>query len=116
MRDGVLRRLELRLFFHRERREARGERAAVEQFDEREFQLRTCAGDERETRTCYICSRSWKTYIERKDTFDKLHGDQNVITDLMWEHKQKVYFPDEWTYSYKWPERGKPKKYEKYSY
>mgnify|MGYP005991706421 FL=1 len=56
----------------------------------------------------------WKTYIERKDTFDKLHGDQNVITDLMWEHKQKVYFPDEWTYSYKWPERGKPKKYDKY--
>ena len=36
MRDRVLRRLELRLFFHRERREARGERAAVEQFDERE--------------------------------------------------------------------------------
>ena len=36
VRDGVLRRLELRLFFHRERREARGERAAVEQFDERE--------------------------------------------------------------------------------
>ena len=36
MRDGVLRRLELRLLFHRERREARGERAAVEQLDERE--------------------------------------------------------------------------------
>ena len=36
MRDGVLRRLELRLLFHRERREARGERATVEQFDERE--------------------------------------------------------------------------------
>ena len=36
VRDGVLRRLELRLVFHRERREARGERAAVEQFDERE--------------------------------------------------------------------------------
>jgi hypothetical protein len=42
-------------------------------------------------------SHIWKTYIERKDTFDKLHGDQNVITDLMWKHKQKTYLPDKWT-------------------
>ena len=59
-------------------------------------------------------SHIYETYISRKDTFDKLHGDQNVITDLMLEHNQRVYFPDKWTYSYKWPERGKPKKYEKY--
>ena len=59
-------------------------------------------------------SHIWKTYIEKKDTFDKLHGYQNVITDLMFKHKQTKYFPDEWTYSFKWPERGQPKKYEKY--
>ena len=59
-------------------------------------------------------SHIWKTYIDRKSNFDTLHGDQNVITDLMFNHKQKVYFPDDWTYSYKWPERGKPGKYEKY--
>ena len=32
----------------------------------------------------------------------------------MFRHKQRVYFPDEWTYSFKWPERGKPEKFEKY--
>ena len=33
----------------------------------------------------------------------------------MLEHNQSVP-PDKWTYSYKWTERGKFKKYEKYKF
>jgi len=59
-------------------------------------------------------SHIWQTYIDRKSSFDNHHGDQNVITEVMRDHKQTVYMPDEWTYSFKWPERGKPKQYQKY--
>ena len=59
-------------------------------------------------------SHIWKTYLERKSSFDQFHGDQNVITELMRDHPQKVFIPDEWTYSFKWPTRGEPKQYQKY--
>jgi len=53
-------------------------------------------------------------YIKSKEKYDKMHGDQNVITDMMFRHPLTQIMPDSWTYSFKWPERGKPKKYEKY--
>jgi len=59
-------------------------------------------------------SHIWQTYIDRKQQYDQTHGDQNVITSMMFKHKQTVFFPDEWTYSFKWPERGKPEKFETY--
>ena len=53
-------------------------------------------------------------YMKNKSKYDGIHGDQNVITDMMFRHQMTHILPDDWTYSYKWPERGKPKKYEKY--
>ena len=59
-------------------------------------------------------SHIWTTYLTRKKDFDQMVGDQNVSTDVMINDKDTIYFPDEWTYSYKWPQRGKSEKYEKY--
>ena len=59
-------------------------------------------------------SHIWTKYIEYKQNFDTLHGDQNVITEMMFRHSQTRILPDDWTYSFKWPERGKPKQYQKY--
>ena len=56
----------------------------------------------------------WDNYIKEKEKYDKMHGDQNVITDMMFRHSQTRIVPDDWTYSFKWPERGKPKQYQKY--
>jgi hypothetical protein len=56
VRDGVLRRLELRFFLNRERREARGECAAVEQFDE-QFDEREAAPAP--VRTTVAAMASW---------------------------------------------------------
>ena len=53
-------------------------------------------------------------YMKNKSLFDGMHGDQNVITDMMLRHKMTRILPDDWTYSFKWPDRGKPQKYEKY--
>jgi len=56
----------------------------------------------------------WDTYIKDKQKYDGLHGDQNVLTDMIYSHEKRVFLPDEWTYSFKWPTRGKPKQYQKY--
>jgi hypothetical protein len=56
----------------------------------------------------------WDNYIKKKQRYDGLHGDQNVLTDMIYSHEKTVFLPDEWTYSFKWPERGKPKQYQKY--
>jgi len=53
-------------------------------------------------------------YIKDKNKYDKMHGDQNVLTDMLFDADDTQFMPDEWTYSFKWPERGQPKKYEKY--
>ena len=53
-------------------------------------------------------------YMNNKSLYDPMHGDQNVITDMMLRHTKTRILPDDWTYSFKWPERGKPQKYEKY--
>lgn len=59
-------------------------------------------------------SHIWDKYIKDKKNYDTLHGDQSVITDIMFRHTQTRLLPDDWTYSFKWPDRGKRKKYEKY--
>ena len=53
-------------------------------------------------------------YMNNKSLYDGMHGDQNVITDMMLRHEKTQILPDDWTYSFKWPERGQPQKYEKY--
>ena len=53
-------------------------------------------------------------YMKNKSLYDPMHGDQNVITDMMLRHEKTQILPDDWTYSFKWPERGQPQKYEKY--
>ena len=52
--------------------------------------------------------------MKNKSLYDPMHGDQNVITDMMLRHEMTQILPDDWTYSFKWPERGQPQKYEKY--
>ena len=52
--------------------------------------------------------------MKNKSKYDGIHGDQNVITDMMLRHRMTRILPDDWTYSFKWPERGQPQKYEKY--
>jgi len=59
-------------------------------------------------------SHIWDSYLNNKSNYDKVQGDQNVVTDLMKNHPQTKIISDDWTYSFKWPERGKPKKYQKY--
>ena len=59
-------------------------------------------------------SHLFESYMKDRKNIDTLHGDQNMVTDLMFRHKQTQFLPDDWTYSFKWPDRGKPKKYEKY--
>lgn len=56
----------------------------------------------------------WDNYLKDKGMYDSVHGDQNVLTDMMFRHPSTQILPDDWTYSFKWPVRGKPKKYEKY--
>ena len=56
----------------------------------------------------------YDNYMKEKGKFDGLQGDQNVITDMMFRHEMTQVLPDDWTYSFKWPERGKPKQYQKY--
>ena len=53
----------------------------------------------------------WKPFLEKKSEFMRLQGDQNVITDAMNLHGKKILkpYPDEWTFSYKWTHRKKPK-------
>ena len=56
------------------------------------------------------CSEKiWHNYFNNKPHFRKLHGDQNVITELMRNDKILKPFPDEWTFSYKWYNRDKPR-------
>lgn len=58
----------------------------------------------------------WEEYINKKSIFDKVHGDQNVISTIFLTEKYRtmlVPFQDEWIHSYRWPFRGKPEKYNK---
>ena len=52
----------------------------------------------------------WKPYLKEKKKFNRLQGDQNVITDCLKQvpDKFKIY-PDEWTFSAKWYDRSNPR-------
>jgi hypothetical protein len=52
----------------------------------------------------------WDLYQSEKKKFDRLQGDQNVITDCIKQvpDKFKIY-PDEWTFSAKWYDRYNPR-------
>ena len=47
----------------------------------------------------------WEPYLKRRGEFRKHAGDQNIITELVKNHKDTISFPDEWTQSYKWLNR-----------
>ena len=52
----------------------------------------------------------WDLYLSEKKSFDRLQGDQNVISDCIKQvpDKFKIY-PDEWTFSAKWYDRYNPR-------
>ena len=52
----------------------------------------------------------WDIYQSDKKKFDRLQGDQNVISDCIKQvpDKFKIY-PDEWTFSAKWYDRYNPR-------
>ena len=47
----------------------------------------------------------WEQYLKRRTEFNTSHGDQEIITALIKNHKDTISFPDEWTQSYKWLNR-----------
>ena len=48
----------------------------------------------------------WEQYLKRRTEFNSSHGDQEIITALIKNHKDTISFPDEWTQSYKWLNRS----------
>ena len=48
----------------------------------------------------------WEQYLKRRTEFNNSHGDQEIITALIKNHKDTISFPDEWTQSYKWLNRN----------
>ena len=50
----------------------------------------------------------WEGYQADKSRFDRLQGDQNVITEIMKDRPELNPFPDEWSFSYKWRNRTNP--------
>jgi len=51
----------------------------------------------------------WDHYYKDKNRFRKLHGDQNIIHELTMNKSYHTRFPNEWTQSYKWYSRKKPR-------
>ena len=52
----------------------------------------------------------WKPYLKEKKKFNRMQGDQNVITDCIKQVPDKFKcFPDEWTFSAKWYDRASPR-------
>ncbi len=47
----------------------------------------------------------WKPYMKRRSEFQQKHGDQEIVSELIKDHKDTISFPDEWTQSYKWYDR-----------
>ena len=48
----------------------------------------------------------WQPFIDDRENWLKLAGDQNVISDIILKHKETRSFPDSWTQSYKWYDRS----------
>ena len=51
----------------------------------------------------------WEPYLKEKDTYMKMQGDQNVISDTIKKTDLWKSFPDEWTFSAKWFSRTNPR-------
>jgi hypothetical protein len=51
----------------------------------------------------------WQEYQKDKKTFDRLQGDQNVISQTIKKTPHFKSFPDEWTFSAKWFDRDNPR-------
>ena len=52
----------------------------------------------------------WKPYLKEKKKFNRMQGDQNVITDCMKQVPEMFKcFPYEWTFSAKWYDRASPR-------
>ena len=51
----------------------------------------------------------WENYFKDRPKWRKVNGDQDVITDLIKNQSILKPFPNEWTFSYKWYSRTKPR-------
>jgi len=51
----------------------------------------------------------WEKYFKDRPKWRKVNGDQDVITDLIKNQPILKPFPNEWTFSYKWYSRTKPR-------
>ena len=51
----------------------------------------------------------WKEYLKDKKMFDRLQGDQNVISMTIKQTPYYSSFPNEWTFSAKWYDRDNPR-------
>jgi len=51
----------------------------------------------------------WQEYLKDKKTFDRLQGDQNVISQTIKKTSHYTTFPDQWTFSAKWYDRDLPR-------
>jgi len=51
----------------------------------------------------------WQEYQKDKKTFDRLQGDQNVISQTIKKTPYYKSYPDEWTFSAKWFDRESPR-------
>ena len=51
----------------------------------------------------------WQEYQKDKNRFDKLQGDQNVISETIKKTPHNISYPDDWTFSAKWYDRDDPR-------
>jgi len=51
----------------------------------------------------------WKPFLADKTRFMRMHGDQDIISELVNRSHLLRLFPDEWTFSYKWFSRTTPR-------
>ena len=51
----------------------------------------------------------WHPFLKDKTKLQQLQGDQNVLSKLMISRTITKPYPDEWTFSYKWHDRKKPR-------
>ena len=51
----------------------------------------------------------WKPFLQKKGDMMKLQGDQNAMSRLVKDSPYLKVMPDEWTFSYKWHNREKPR-------
>ena len=50
----------------------------------------------------------WDNFLNDKKRYQRMQGDQNVVSDIMWKRPETNPYPDEWSFSYKWRNRTNP--------